>query len=379
MGESSGYGARRLVVGVDGRELQGRPTGTGRYLRNLLRHWRGSGDRLLVYVSGRPPRDDVLDHPAVVLRTVGDGRARGLEWQEWLLPPAARADRLDVFFSPAYGCPLRLDVPRVTAVHDLSFFSHPHDFAFLDGLRRRTLVALAVRASRAILACSEFTRREIRARFPAAGDRVVHVPLGPDDDLPPAPGRAEARRRLGLEGPSVLTVGAILNRRCLPELLRATARLARLHRGLVLDVVGENRTHPRLDLPALAASLGLEGRVRLSGFVDETGLADRYAAADVAVFLSEYEGFGLPALEAAARDVPLVVSRQPSLGEIFAEAALLVPPRDEHAVAHALDRVLREPGLRGRLIAAGRVLAARHSWARTAALSHAALERAARE
>ncbi len=154
----------------------------------------------------------------------------------------------------------------------------------------------------------------------------MHVPHGSDDDLPPPPPRAEARDRLELEGPYLITVGTVLNRRCVPELLRATARLVRRHPRLVLDVVGENRTHPRLDLGARIASLGLGAHVRLSGFVEDRELADRYAAADAAVFLSEYEGFGLPALEAAARGVPLVVARAPSLGEVFRDAALLVDP-----------------------------------------------------
>jgi glycosyltransferase involved in cell wall biosynthesis len=146
----------------------------------------------------------------------------------------------------------------------------------------------------------------------------------------------------------------------------------------VLDVVGENRTHPRLDLPSLITSLGIADRVRLSGFVDEAALTDRYAAADAAVFLSEYEGFGLPALEAASRGLPLVVSRAPSLGEIFGQAAIVVSPRDESAVARALDRVLSEPALRTTLVAAGRQLAQRYSWDRTAALTRAALRQAAR-
>ena len=90
--------------------------------------------------------------------------------------------------------------------------------------------------------------------------------------------------------------------------------------------------------------------MRFSGFVDEEGLAARYAAADAAVFLSEYEGFGLPALEAAARGVPLVVSDRPSLSEIFAAAAVVIPPRDESAVAAALERVLTEPALRATLV-----------------------------
>jgi glycosyltransferase involved in cell wall biosynthesis len=369
---------RPLVVGIDGRELQGRPTGTGRYLRNLVTRWRETGDTLIVYFSGEPPAEPALDHPAVACRVVGQGHTRGLVWQQRLLPAAAALDRLDLFFSPAYACPLPLRVPRVTAVHDLSFFSHPQDFSLHDALRRRMLAALSVRASRAVLACSDFTRRELVGRFPAAADRVIHVPLGPDDDLPSPPPREEARRRLGVSGPYLVTVGAVLNRRCLPELLRTIARLIPRHPDLVLDVIGENRTHPRLDLPALAGSLALGRHVRLSGFVDDAALADRYSAADGAVFLSEYEGFGLPALEAAARGVPLVVGRPPSLGEIFAEAALLVSPRDESDVAHALDRVLLEGGLRDRLIAAGRDLAGHYSWDAAAALTRAACLRAAR-
>ncbi|HXB54504.1 MAG TPA: glycosyltransferase family 1 protein [Vicinamibacteria bacterium] len=358
-------GTGALTIGVDARELQGRPTGTGRYLRNLLRLWTaGADDRFVAYFNGPPPADPVLAHPRILCR--GLPSRRGLFWQERSLPEAARTDGIQVFFSPAYTCPLALHVPRVTAVHDLSFFSHPQDFGALDGLRRRVLVAASIRASRTVLACSEFTRREIAGRFPDCADRILHVPLGPDDDLPPPPPRAEARARRGARGPYLLTVGAVLNRRCLPELLHAVALLRRPWPRLRLDVIGENRTHPRLDLEGLVQMLDLGGHVRLAGFADEATLAECYAAADAAVFLSEYEGFGLPALEAAARGVPLLVSRRPALGEIFGEAALVVEPRDVTAVAGALDRLLSEQALRESLVSRGRALAARYSWAETA-------------
>lgn len=355
-----------LVVGIDGRELAGRPTGTGRYLRSLLRQWRERGDTLVVYSDGTPPADAVLDHPAVRRRPLGRGGSRGLVFQQWLLPRAARADGLDVFFSPAYSCPLPLALPRVTAVHDLSFFACPEDFTLVDALRRRVLTAASMRASRRVPVCSEFTARELARLFPDLAGRAVHIPLAAAEDLPAPPSREQARGALGLSGPLLLSVGAILNRRCLPELLRAVARLRTRHPGLVLEVVGDNRTHPRLDLPALVASLGLGASVRLAGYVDDLGLALRYAAADAFVALSEYEGFGLPALEAAARGVPLVVGRAPSQGEIFKDAALLVEPRDEEAVATAVHRVLTDAAARERLVAEGRALAARHSWAETA-------------
>jgi glycosyltransferase involved in cell wall biosynthesis len=367
-----------MNVGIDARELQGAPTGVGRYLRNLVRAWTRSGDRLHLYFNGPAPADPVLEDAAVVARPLGSGRARGVWWQERLLPAAARADGLDVFFSPAYVCPLRLPTPRVTTVHDLSFFALPRDFTLRDGFRRRLLVAASVRVSRSVLAVSDFTRREIVARFPEAEAKTVAIPLGADHDLPPAPSHEEARARLGVNGPLLLVVGAIFNRRCLPDLLRAAASLRRRWPDLEVDIVGEDRTHPPLDIVGLLRGLGLEAHVRLSGFVGERALALRYAAADVAVVLSEYEGFGLPVLEAMVRGLPVVTSTAPALGELFGEAALLVDPHDVPAIAAAVDRVLSESDLRMRLAERGRALASRYSWAETARRTRDVLGEAAR-
>jgi glycosyltransferase involved in cell wall biosynthesis len=372
----TGPADRALVVGVDGRELQGRPTGTGRYLRNLLRQWAGGRDRLVVFFDGPPPEDPVLAAPAIETRRVGAGGTRNVTWLERGLPAAARGSALDVFFSPAFFCSLRLELPRVIAVHDLSFRSFPGDFTFLDGLRRRTLVGASLGAAAGVLACSPFTRRELIAWHPGVTSRVHVVPLGPDDDLPDGPLSGPAPRRLA--GPRLLSVGAILNRRRLPVLIEAAARLRRRWPGLTLDVVGDNRTHPRLDLAAIADRYGLADAVSLLGFVDEAELARRYAAADVAVFLSEYEGFGLPVLEAMSRGVPVVASRRPAMDELFGSAALLVEPADAGDVAAAIDRLLADPGLRDDHARRGRELAGRFSWSRTAAETRAVLAAAAR-
>jgi glycosyltransferase involved in cell wall biosynthesis len=309
----------------------------------------------------------VLALPGIIPRPLGAGGHRGLWWSERIVPKAARRDGVDVFFAPAYTCPLTLDRPRVTVVHDVSFFALPHDFGLIDGFRRRATVAASLRASRVVITVSDFSRREIEGLFPDTRGRVVHIPHGRDDDLPPPPDRAGARAALGLEGPMILTVGAILNRRPLPTLLRAAGRIRHRWPGLTLHVVGENRTDPPLDVDQAVEDAGLTGHVGLAGFVDDDALVARYAAADVAVFLSDYEGFGLPALEAMARGVPVIVSRAPAMGEIFAEAALVVDARDEQQVAEAIDSVLRDGDLRADLVRRGHALAARYSWEDTAA------------
>jgi glycosyltransferase involved in cell wall biosynthesis len=367
-----------LRIGLDARELQGRPTGTGRYLRSLLRCWPDTGeDTLIAYFNGRPPEAPIPSTGRLELRAVGDGRQRGLLWQQRALPEAARLDGLNVFFSPAYTCPLPLQVPRVTAVHDLSYFARPEEFPFWDGLRRRLLGRASMRASARVLACSAFTRREIGARFPELAARVRHVPLGADDDLLPAPPRELARARLRITGPLLLAVGTLLHRRCIPELLRAVARLLPTLPELRLHLIGENRTHPFRDFQALVDELGLRRNVELLGFVDEAALADRYAAADVALALSDYEGFGLPALEALARGVPLVAADRPALNEVVGGAALLVNPRDPAAIADAVSEVLADEALRGSLQARGRARAARFSWSEAAQQTREELRAAA--
>jgi glycosyltransferase involved in cell wall biosynthesis len=367
-----------VIVGVDARELQGRPTGVVRYLRNLLRAWRSVGpdDEIVAYFNGPVPPDPVLGLPGLRCRALSERTVRGLVWQERLLPATLGRDGVDVFLAPGYTCPLSTRVPRVTSVHDLSFFSVPQDFRWLDGIRRRLFVSASIRASRRILTISAFTRREIAQQFPDAASRVRAIALGPDDDLPKAPPRDEARARLGALGPLLITVGTVLNRRRLPVLIQAVARLAPRHPGLLLDVVGENRTYPYQDLARLAERVGVARLVRLSGFVGEAALADRYAAADAAVFLSEYEGFGLPALEAASRGVPLLVSDRPALAEIFGGAALMVDPTDASKVAEAVHQILVDGRSAPRLRERGLALASRHSWTETARLTRQSLAEA---
>jgi len=374
----SGRAGRELVVGIDARELQGRPTGTGRYLRNLLRRWcaerRG---RLVLFFHGPPPEDPVLRHERIVCRSVGDAGSRGSVWQERALPEAAMAAGLDLLFAPAYSCPQRLSLPRITTVHDLSFRSLPEDFRPLEALRRRVLVGASIRVSSGIVAVSEFTRREIGAWFPDAVPRTRVIHHGADDDLPPAPDREASRAALGVRGPLLVSVGAIFNRRRLPTLLGAVALLRRTHPDVELRVVGDNRTHPPLNLERAIAERGLDRSVRLEGFVSEGRLAAHYAAADVAVCLSEYEGFGLPVLEAMARGLPVLASRRPAHSELFGGAALLADPENEAEIAETLERLLDDPALREQCVSRGRLRATRFSWREAAARHWSLFERVA--
>ncbi len=365
-----------MRIGIDGRELEGRPTGVGRYLKSLLRRF-AENDRHEFIIYSTAPVALPAEWKRVASRVLPGGPP--FRWEQRSLPKALGADRIDVLFSPAYSCPLFTSIPRVTAIHDLSFFARPEEFGMTHGLRLRVMARWSARGSRSVLAFSEFTRSEIRRRLgPAAAEKTVVVLHGPDDELPSGSSRESSRKALELEDGAayVITVGTVLRRRNVSMLVRAVARLRQQRSNVRLGIIGENRSHPFEDVAALAQSLGCEREVGVSGFVSDEELVGHYAAADVAVFLSEYEGFGLPALEAMSRGVPTIIANRGSQNELFAPGALVIEP-DETAVTDALTRVLGDSVVSADLRQKGLERAKFFSWDRAAQETLRVLEEAA--
>jgi glycosyltransferase involved in cell wall biosynthesis len=364
-----------MRIGIDARELCGRATGVGRYLGGLLHEWAANGAaRRHEFVLYAPePIALTLDARRFPTRMV-TGSPRTW-WEQVQLPRAAAADHLDVLFSPANTAPVRLTVPLVVVIHDLSFVAHPEWFAFREGLRRRWLTARAARQAAAVVTVSEFSKRELVERLDVPGARIHVIPPGIDM---PMLGGADLSRPEGVETSSASTrllfVGSIFNRRHVADLIRAFAPIARAHPDASLDIVGDNRTYPREDLRGTIVGEGLQTQVQFHQYVTEGQLRDLYGRARAFAFLSEYEGLGLTPLEALAAGVPPVLVDTAVARESCGDAALYVELGDVRGTTRALDAALFDEPTRARLLAAAPNQLTKYSWPRAARETLAVLE-----
>mgnify|MGYP005847198923 CR=1 FL=1 len=231
----------------------------------------------------------------------------------------------------------------IVTVHDLGRFLHG-----MRGLRRWIFGKLwfegPLSRVAAITTISAKTEAELLSSFPRlAVRRVEVVPNCVPDGLSFSP------KPFGAGRPTVLQVGTAPHknlRRVARALVGIPCRL------VVIGALGDSDREFLAQLPV---------EVELRGAVDDAGIVAAYVEADLVVFASEYEGFGLPILEAQAVGRPLVTSDRAPMREIAGEGALLVDPTNEDAIRAAVSRIFSDPGLRARLVAAGQANVARYS------------------
>ena len=358
-----------LRIGVDARELLGDSTGVGRYLGELLRRWavRPDAARRHFVLYAPEPLTLALPDASVTVRVIGTGR--GTWWEQTHLRTAARGDRLDLFFAPAYTAPLGTGLPLAITIHDISFIAHPEWFRAGEGLRRRWLTRRGASLASVIFTDSQFSRAEI--------EQHLQVDPGLIQVIPPGTGspRTGAETELRPREPLVLFVGSLFNRRRLPDLIAAFALATRRRPDARLVIVGDNRTWPRQDLLAVAAAHGVSARTDFRSYIPDDELASLYARASVFGFLSEYEGFGLTPLEAMAAGVPPVVLDTAVAREVYGDAAVYVARGDIEGTARAIEGLLADPAAGRRVLDRAPAVLGRYSWDDAAARTLAHLER----
>ena len=345
---------------LDARTVSPRFPGIGRYVLGLSRAWGAAASHALFFAS--PARDPRLPAGTTVRVEASPFDLR----QQWEVPRALRACGARVYHAPYYLMPVAPGVPTVLNCWDMIPLAVPGLFPPAKRLAFRFAHTLVFRAARVIVVPTEATRADVVRFFPRSAQKLAVVPPGSGLDARLGPGEARARRQaLGLPSRYALYVGTNKPHKNLPAMLAGWALAAReapdTTRGGTLVVAGPADTrYP--GAAAAAASNGIAGGVVDLGYVDDETLAAVYAGSSLFLFPSRSEGFGLPVVEAMAHGVPVICGPAAAVREVAAGAALAGDGTPE-VIADAVVRLLRDPGERERLRAAGLSRASRFTWA----------------
>jgi glycosyltransferase involved in cell wall biosynthesis len=294
--------------------------------------------------------------------------ASGLIWRYFSLKNGLRKLDLDIAHDPRGVGVFAFDQPckKVVTIHDLSSMAFP---SINPGgfLAHRLFGKRTVEKCEKIITVSEFTKSEVIKYLKCPADKIEVIYNGKDDKFKVLGQKeiAGLRKKYNLDFPFILFVGVLQPRKNVPALIKAYASLKK--RGIKHKlVIAGGKGWKYDDIFKTVKDLELQKDVIFTGSIPKDDLPILYNAADVFVFPSVYEGFGIPPLEAMACGVPVITSKTTSLPEVVGDAGLLIDPQDISALADAIYRVLDDSDQRSDMIKKGLERAKRFSWERCA-------------
>lgn len=373
-----------MRIGIDIRNVGKNRTGDEVVFFNLVRELlkADTENEYLLFLDGRT--NDEIRELEVRLGVTEGSRARLIslptrnkfDWNGWRLPRYLRRHAVDVYHTQyivPFFVPKRTKV--VTHIHDVSFRAYPQYIARVDRWFLSLLIPRSLRRADAIIAPSEFTKREIVKYYAVPEEKiaVIYNAVAPEffqeekgDELSNAERIGALRKRYHLPESFVLYVGTLQPRKNIPMLLEAFDRFRKRNvdvKDTKLVLVGNRKGHHfdrRID--ETISRLGVDGDVVFPGFVDQKDLPLLMRLAMVFVFPSYYEGFGIPMLEAMSQGVPVIASDIPALREAGGDASLFVAPDDAERLSAALSEVCHSQTFRKELQEKGCDRARHFSW-----------------
>lgn len=334
-----------MKIGIDARSLERQRTGVGRYLFNLIKQWNLidlPGElEFVLYFKNKVP-DDIPINPGLTNRRL-ETNSNAL-FTHYYLPKAAKKDKIDVLFCPDYIGPIFYKGKIALALHDIIYEARPDLYnwpSILDRILLKRVSKISAKKAKIIFVPSQFSKKEVMKYYKIDSDKIIVVPLAADI-------KKESKDISHIvKGNYIFYIGSIFKRRYIPEVIKAVS-------GYQFLIVGKN---------LLNLNLNQKG-VIYKEYIAEKYLASLYSQAELFVWLSEYEGFGLPPLEAMTCGTPVITTKKGSLAETAGNAALFV--EDPKNIAEIKKKIKLALNNREELIKKGLEQSKKFSWEKTA-------------
>lgn len=299
-------------------------------------------------------------------------------WFEWSVANALKKYKIDVFLSPDNYLTLRSRVPSVLVTHDIAHLHFPEQVKFFDQKYYRYFIPKFHQKADRIVTVSEYTKRDVIKHYGIGSEKIDVACNGCRTIFKPLP---EAEKKQIQEQysdgiPYFFYVGAIQPRKNVHRLIEAFDRFkAKTNSPLKLLLGGRFAWKTGAVKTAFDNARHKED-IQFLGYLSETDLAKVMASAYAFTYVSLFEGFGIPLLEAMHCDIPLISSNISSMPEVAGQAGLLVKPKAVEEIADAMQQVWEDKHLYGQLVENGKQQRTKFSWERAAAVVYENLQKA---
>ena len=343
--------------------LQASPTGTGisRYATELARALVRLRDDVVVVARQSMANEFGIDPSQLIVYENPGSSWRRILVEQLSLPGKTRNVRL--VHHPDCMVSLFSRTPCVMTVHDLTFFRHPETFTRMRSAWKRFISRRSARKALRVLCDSENTADDAR-RYLRVSEEKLRVGY---PGVTTYAGKSQPPKAMAGDFPFVLAVGTLEPRKNVPRLIRALALLRSSGHDCKLALAGKAGW---LAAP-IAQTLrdeNLKNHVIFCGYCSDAELKWLYENAMCLAYVSLYEGFGIPPLEAMAYGLPVVASNTSSIPEVCGDAAQYVDPYSVEDIARGINEVCADESLRKRLVEVGKQRASLFDWDRAAAV-----------
>ena len=289
-------------------------------------------------------------------------------WFEVAVPRALRRHRAEVFLSFDGYCSLRTRVPTLMVTHDIAHVHYPDQIPNWARKYYHTYVPQYLSRADKIITVSEFVKQDIIQHYEVPADKIAIAGNGCKSSFQPVPvaRQVEVRQKYTHGKPYFFYLGALHPRKNLERLIRAFDQFKKDYPSDIQLLIGGRFAWQSTSIKQTWEESDVRSDIQWLGYVSDHELPDLLGSALALTYISLFEGFGVPLLEAMHAEVPIITSNVSSLPEVAGEAALLVNPISETAIAEAMQRMAGNASLRRQLIASGRVQGGKYSWDRTA-------------
>lgn len=339
-------------------------SGIGRYVLEMAKVLSKRGHSLILYLPEKP-RHALPELSNVRIRVWNyAGPIMRIWWSRSILPAAANADELDVFWGPAHRLPKGLSkkIPCVVTIHDLVWRRASETMRWQTWVGERLFMENSLKKSDIILAVSESTCEDIINDYKNYSHKIKVVYPGLTELNGGGGALKEDFSNWNIDRPFSLFVGTLEPRKNLPRLIEAYSSLPRYTRdNLLLVIAGKQGWHSS-DLPLVLRKYGVEKNIRLTGYITDRQLFNLYNACEFLLMPSLYEGFGFPIIEAQSLGKPVITSNISSMPEIAQSGALLVNPYVVEDLTSSIQALATDVTLQQTLGAQAKENAKRFSW-----------------